>query len=116
MADKLKLLLAGLLVVTGIAGYYLLGDGTAMVLRVLSVLLGVVLALVVARFTAPGQQFYALGQESVVEARKVVWPTRRETLQMTGVVVLFAVVMALFLWLVDSVLGWIVRYLMGGNG
>lgn len=113
MTDKLKLLLAGLLVVAGLAGFYLLGDQAAMVLRVLSVLAGVGLALVVVRMTGPGQQAFALGQESIVEARKVVWPTRRETLQMTGVVLLFAVVMALFLWLVDSLLGWIIQNLMG---
>jgi len=113
MTDKLKLLLAGLLVVAGLAGFYLLGDQVAMVLRVLSVLAGVGLALVVVRMTAPGQQMFALGQESIVEARKVVWPTRRETLQMTGVVLLFAVVMALFLWLVDSLLGWLIQNLMG---
>jgi preprotein translocase subunit SecE len=113
MTDKLKLLLAGLLVVAGLAGFYLLGDQVAMVLRVLSVLAGVGLALAVVRMTGPGQQMFALGQESIVEARKVVWPTRRETLQMTGVVLLFAVVMAVFLWLVDSLLGWLIQNLMG---
>lgn len=113
MTDKLKLLLAGLLVVAGLAGFYLLGDQSAMVLRVLSVLAGVALALAVFRMTALGQQAFALSQESIVEARKVVWPTRRETLQMTGVVLLFAVVMALFLWLVDSLLGWLIQNLMG---
>ena len=113
MTDKLKLLLAGLLVVAGLAGYYLLGDESAMVVRVLSVLAGVALALVVLRMTVPGQKAFELGQESIVEARKVVWPTRRETLQMTGVVLLFAVVMALFLWLVDSLLGWLIQNLMG---
>jgi preprotein translocase subunit SecE len=113
MTDKLKLLLAALLVIAGLAGFYLLGDEAAMVLRVLSVLAGVGLALLVVRLTAMGRSALTLSQESIVEARKVVWPTRRETLQMTGVVLLFAVVMALFLWLVDGVLGWIIQYLMG---
>lgn len=113
MTDKLKLLLAALLVIAGLAGFYLLGDEAATVLRVLSVLAGIGFALLVVRLTSVGQSALTLSQESIVEARKVVWPTRRETLQMTGVVLLFAFVMALFLWLVDGVLGWIIQYLMG---
>jgi len=64
-------------------------------------------------YTSVGQRFFAFSQESVTEARKVVWPTRKETLQMTGVVVAFAVVMALFLWMVDGVLMYLVKLLMG---
>lgn len=111
MADNLKLLAAGLLVAAGIAGFYLLSDMPA-VLRVLSVLLSFVAAAGVVWFTAPGRRFYAFSQESVVEARKVVWPTRKETLQMTGVVVVFVIVMALFLWLVDGTLTWLVNLIM----
>jgi preprotein translocase subunit SecE len=111
MADNLKLLAAGLLVAAGIAGFYLLSDMPA-VLRVLSVLLSLVAAAGVIWFTEPGRRFYAFGQESVVEARKVVWPTRKETMQMTGVVVVFVIVMALFLWLVDGTLTWLVNLIM----
>jgi len=110
--DKIKLLLAGLLVVAGIAGYYVLADSPA-VLRVLSVLAGLAFAATVMWFTEPGKQFYGFSRESVAEARKVVWPTRKETMQMTGVVILFVIVMALFLWLVDGVLIWLVRLVMG---
>jgi preprotein translocase subunit SecE len=112
--DKLKLLAAGLLVVAGIAGYYVLADGPA-VLRVLSVLAGLALAATVAWFSEPGKRFYGFSRESIAEARKVVWPTRKETMQMTGVVVLFVIVMALFLWIVDGLLVWIVRLVMGGG-
>jgi preprotein translocase subunit SecE len=110
--DKLKLLAAGLLVVAGIAGYYVLAESPA-VLRVLSVMAGLALAATVAWFTEPGRQFYGFSRESVAEARKVVWPTRKETIQMTGVVILFVIVMALFLWVVDSVLISVVRLVMG---
>jgi preprotein translocase subunit SecE len=110
--DKLKLLVAGLLVVAGIAGYYVLADGPA-ALRVLSVLAGLALAATTLWFTEPGKQFYGFSRESIAEARKVVWPTRKETMQMTGVVILFVIVMALFLWLVDGVLIWLVRLVMG---
>jgi preprotein translocase subunit SecE len=63
--------------------------------------------------TAPGKQFHVFAQESVSETRKVVWPTRKETLQTTGIVFAFMVVMALFLWLVDASLLWIVKKLLG---
>jgi preprotein translocase subunit SecE len=112
MTDNLKLIAAGLLVVLGIAGFYLLADMPTVV-RVLSVLLGLAAAATVAWFSAPGRAFYAFSQEAVVEARKVVWPTRKETLQMTGVVIAFVIVMALFLWMVDGSLTWLVRLLMG---
>ncbi|MBI5329863.1 MAG: preprotein translocase subunit SecE [Betaproteobacteria bacterium] len=112
MADNIKLLAAGLLIVAGIAGFYLLADMPAVV-RVLSVLAGLGLAAAVAWYTESGRQFYAFGQESVVEARKVVWPTRKETMQSTGVVIAFVIVTALFLWLVDGALTWVVQLLMG---
>jgi len=112
MADKIKLVVAFLVVALGIAGFYLL-SGSPTVVRVLSVLAGVGLAATIAYFTVPGKAFFAFSQESVAEARKVVWPTRKETMQMTGVVILFVVVMALFLWLVDSGLFWLVKLVMG---
>lgn len=115
MTDKLKWLAAALLVVAGIAAFYMLGTAP-LVLRVLSVLVGVGLAAGVLWYTEVGQSIVDLGRESVVEAKKVVWPTRRETLQMTGVVILFVVVMALFLWLVDGFLFWLVQRLMGRGG
>jgi len=112
MADNIKLLVAALLVAAGIAGFYMLSDMPTVV-RVVSVLAGLATAAGVAWFTAPGRQFYAFSQESVTEARKVVWPTRKETIQMTLVVAAFVFVMALFLWMVDGSLTWVVRQLMG---
>ncbi len=111
MLDNIKLLLAALFVAAGIAGFYMLSDMPTVVL-VLSVLAGMVAAVAVAWFTVPGRQFFAFSQESLTEARKVVWPTRKETMQMTGVVALFVVVMALFLWMVDGSLTWLIKMLM----
>ena len=113
--DKIKLGFALLLLIAGIAGFYYLRDG-AMVIRVISVLSGVVLAGVVVWFTAPGKQFYAFSRESAEETRKVVWPSRKETLQTTGIVFVFVLVMAIFLWMVDAGLLLAVRYLMGQEG
>lgn len=112
MVDNIKLLVAALLVAAGIAGFYLLSEMPTVV-RVVAVLAGMAAAVGVAWFTASGRQFYAFSQESVTEARKVVWPTRKETMQMTGVVAVFVVVMALFLWMVDGALLWLVKLIMG---
>lgn len=112
MTDKIKLGLAVLLLVAGIAGFYLLSEH-ALVLRVLAVLVGVAMAIFVARFTGPGQQLFAFGKDSWTETKKVVWPTRKETFQTTGVVFLLVVVIAIFLWIVDASLMWAVKLLMG---
>ncbi len=112
MTDTPKLLVAFLLVVAGVAGFYYLRDAAA-VLRLLSVLAGLAAATAVMWTTVLGKRFFAFGKDSVAEARRVVWPTRKETLQTTGVVVLFAILMALFLWGVDATLMSIVNGLMG---
>ena len=112
MADKIKIALAGLLVVAGLAGFYYFADSPAIV-RIASVLAGSGAAAFVFLMTVPGKQFYAYAQESVAETRKVVWPTRKETLQTTGIVFLFVLVMSLFLWGVDWILLSIVKKLIG---
>jgi len=112
MADKIKLVLAFLLVVAGVVGFYALKD-SASVLRVIAVLFGVLAAIGVLWTTEPGKRLFGFAGDSIAEAKRVVWPTRKETLQTTGVVVLFAVVMALFLWAVDASLLLVVNKLMG---
>jgi preprotein translocase subunit SecE len=114
MADKIKLGLAVLLVVAGLAGFYLLKDNAA-ILRVASVLAGLVAAALVAWTTAPGREFFVFAQESVAETKKVVWPSRKETVQTTGMVLAFVLVMAIFLWIVDALLVWGVKLLMGSG-
>ena len=78
MADKIKLLVAFLLVVAGIAGYYYLSESAA-VLRFVSVLAGLLFAAAVVWTSEPGKRFYAYAQEAMVETRKVVWPSRKES-------------------------------------
>ena len=112
MADKIKLFVALLLVAAGVAGYYYLHDGAA-VLRLASVLVGLLLASGVALTSESGKRFFAFGRDSVAEAKRVVWPTRKETLQTTAVVIAFAIVMAVFLWVVDASLMLVVNKLMG---
>jgi preprotein translocase subunit SecE len=112
MADKIKIAVAVLLVAAGVAGYYLL-DQSPLIVRVAAVLAGLVAGALVSWLSGPGKVFHVFAQESTVETKKVVWPTRKETLQTTGVVFAFMVVMALFLWVVDAGLLWVVRKLLG---
>jgi preprotein translocase subunit SecE len=110
--DKIKIAAAVALAVAGLAGFYYLGE-SAMIVRVAAVMAGLIAGSVVFWLSEPGKQFYAYAQESVTETKKVVWPTRKETLQTTGIVFVFVIVMALFLWLVDASLLWAVKKLMG---
>ena len=112
MADRIKLGLAIALVIGGVWGYYYFSD-LAQVLRVLMVLGGLVAAGVVAWFTEKGRELFAFGQEAWQEGGKVSWPTRKETIQTTLVVFGFVVVMALFLFGVDSTLAMIIKLLTG---
>lgn len=112
MADKIKMLVAFLLIAAGVVGFYALGDAAA-VLRVASVLFGVLAAAGVFWTSTQGKRFFGFAGDSVNEAKRVVWPTRKETMQTTGVVILFAIVMALFLWAVDASLLMVVNKLMG---
>ena len=113
MADKIKFALALLLLMVGVAGFYLLSE-QAMIVRVLSVLAGVGAGAAVAWFTEPGQRFFAFSKEAAAETRKVAWPTRKETMQTTGIVFGFIVVMALFLWVTDKSLEWVLYDLVLG--
>jgi preprotein translocase subunit SecE len=112
-ADKAKLAAAGVLVVAGVAAFYLLGKQDLW-LRIVALL--VVLAAAVATFftSESGKQLIAFGRDSTREVKKVVWPTRKEALQMTGYVFAFVVVMALFLFLTDKTLEWLVYDLILG--
>ena len=112
MSDKIGLLVAFLLLSVGVAGFYYFHDA-ASVLRVIFVLGGVAAAVAVLWTTSQGKRLFAFGKDSIAEAKRVVWPSRKETMQTTGVVVLFAVLMALFLWGVDATLMSIVNMLMG---
>lgn len=105
-ADKAKLAVAGLLVVGAVAAFYLLGKQDLW-LRVVA-LLALLAAAVGMFFTSePGKALAGFGRDSVRELRKVVWPTRKEAIQMTGYVFAFVFVMALFLWLTDKTLEWL---------
>ncbi len=112
-ADKAKLAVAGVLVVAAVVVFYALGKQDLW-LRVAALLVLMVLAAVTFFTSEPGKQLIAYGQDSIREVKKVVWPTRKEALQMTGYVFAFVVVMALFLWLTDKTLEWLLYDLILG--
>lgn len=107
MADKIKFVLALLFLLAGIAGFYLLSDQPA-VFRVLSVLAGLGFCIALGLHSSPGRRFRDFARDAIIETRKVVWPSRLETFQMTGVVFVFVVVVSIFLWLVDKTLEWVI--------
>lgn len=113
MADKLKFAVALLLLVAGIAGFYLFAE-QPLIVRVLSVLAGVAAGAGVAWFTESGQRFFSFSQEAVTEAKKVAWPSRKETMQTTGAVFAFVLLMALALWIADKSLEWVLYDLVLG--
>ena len=112
-ADRLKVGLAIAALVAGIVGFYLLAEQPTVV-RVVSVIAGLAAGAAIAWFSNPGQRFFAFAKDSWAETQRVVWPTRKETVQMTLTVFAFVVVMALFLWLVDKTLEWVLYDLLLG--
>jgi preprotein translocase subunit SecE len=113
--DTLKWLLVLLLLSTGVVGFYYFSEHS-LLLRVVS-LLGVVgLAIFIALQTEKGRRTKNFLQQTQIEVRKVVWPTRQETVQMTGIVILMVVLVALIIWMLDSLLFWLVRLFTGQGG
>ncbi|MBB1520582.1 preprotein translocase subunit SecE [Aquipseudomonas guryensis] len=110
--DSLKWLVVVALVVAGVVGnqYF---SAEPLLYRVLVLLALAVVAGFVALQTAKGQAFFSLAKEARTEIRKVVWPSRQETTQTTLIVVAVVLVMALVLWGLDSLLGWLVSMIVG---
>ncbi|MFN7857043.1 MAG: preprotein translocase subunit SecE [Acidovorax sp.] len=112
-ANNAKLAAAAVLVIASVAGFYLLGKQGALVQWV-ALLLGLSAAAGVFLVSETGRQFIAFAKDAWREVKKVVWPTRKETLQMTAYVFAFVVVMALFLWFTDKTLEWVLYDLILG--
>lgn len=110
--DGLKWLVVVALIVAGIGGnvYY---DDQSLLYRVVGLLVIAIAAAFIAVQTVQGVAFWKLAKEARTEIRKVVWPTRQETTQTTLIVVAFVFVMALILWGLDTLLGWLVSLAIG---
>jgi preprotein translocase subunit SecE len=112
-SDKAKMLVALLLVIASIAGFYFLSQQGPWI-QWGALVVGLIAAAGTFLVSEQGKQLLAFGKDSWKEVKKVVWPTRKETLQMTAYVFAFVVVMALFLWLTDKTLGWVFYELILG--
>ena len=112
-ADKAKLATAGVLVIVAVAVFYLLNKQDTW-MRVAALLVLLVAAVATFFTSESGKQLIAFGRDSEREVRKVVWPTRKEAGQMTLYVFIFVVVMALFLFLTDKTLEWVIYDLILG--
>jgi preprotein translocase subunit SecE len=113
--DTLKLLVAGGVLLGGVVGYYNYPD-VPVVVRALGVMVALAIAIVIALQSVQGQALWRFVQGSRVEMRKVVWPTREEAIQTTIAVLVFALIMGVFFWLLDLFLLWFTRFLTGQGG
>jgi len=110
--DNLKLMLAGAIVISGIVAFYYFPEQSVLI-RTGGVIAATALGIFVAMQTTQGRELWHFIQGSRVELRKVVWPNRQETLQTTMAVIVFAIIMGVFFWLLDMLLLWITKSLTG---
>ena len=113
--DAVKFGVSAGLVALGVAAFYYLND-SGRLMRLLVLLAPLAGAVAIALLTGPGQQLIIFGRETQVEVKKVVWPSRQETIQTTGVIIAIVVVTALLLWILDMLLGGLTRWLLGQGG
>ena len=113
--DATKLGAAALLILGGIVTFYYFADSPRLV-RILAVVGTALAAAFLAAQTARGRTLLEFARETQIEVRKVVWPSRQETIQTTGVVILIVVIMAILLWLLDLLLSGFTRWLIGQGG
>lgn len=112
-ADKVKLAAVVALVLISVTGFYLLGE-QGPVVQWAALLVGLVAAVAIFLVSESGRQLVAFARDAWREVKKVVWPTRKETVQMTAYVFAFVVIMALFLWFTDKTLEWVLYDLILG--
>ncbi len=110
--DNVKLGLAIILLAIGFYGFYFFAE-QPLLYRVLGILLFVIIAGGIALTTSKGRALTSFMQGARTEVRKMVWPTRTETLQTTAVVLIVTIIIGIFLWLLDMLLGWIMKMIIG---
>ncbi|NCF28723.1 MAG: preprotein translocase subunit SecE [Gammaproteobacteria bacterium] len=115
LQDTLKWLVATLLLGAAVTAFYYYGE-ESLLLRVIGLLIVAGAAGAIAFTTDKGRAAWEFMRDSRTELRKVVWPTRKETTQTTLVVMGVVTLVAIFLWMVDGILSWIVRLLLGHGG
>jgi len=113
--DSIKLVLAVLITVAGIAGFYYFGN-ESLLLRVVSLLIAMAVAVALVMMTAMGQDFWGFVQGSQVELRKIIWPTKKETMQTTLIVMVMVLSVGILLWMFDGLLLWGIGMVTGQGG
>jgi len=111
--DSFKLLLAIAVLIFGIVGFYYY-EAESQLYRVLGVVFAVIVAVAISATTNLGQGLIGFGREARMEVRKVVWPTRQETVQTTFMVIVAVIIIGIFLWLVDMLLAQAIQLITGG--
>jgi preprotein translocase subunit SecE len=111
--DTFKLLLAIAILIAGIVGFYYY-EAESQLYRVLGVVFMAGVAIAISSTTNLGQNLIGFGREARMEVRKVVWPTRQETVQTTFMVLVAVIVIGIFLWLVDMLLAQAIQMITGG--
>lgn len=110
--DSLKWIVTILILAGAVIGNYVYGDQSVL-LRAVAVVFAIAIAGLIAAQTDKGRTALEFAKESRTEIRKVVWPTRQEAIQTTGIVLVATLIMSLLLWGLDSLLFWVVGLITG---
>ncbi len=113
--DKIKVTLAVAVLIAAVSGFYYYED-QSLLLRVIGMLVAFGVSVTIMLQTEAGRTAWAFVRDSRTEIRKVVWPTRKETIQSTLLVMVMVTIVGIFLWLLDMFLGWAVQLLTGQGG
>ena len=109
--DIFKLAVSALILIVGVAAFYMFAD-QPLLYRVLGIVAAVIVAAIIALTTARGRSLASFMQDARTEVRKMVWPTRVETLQTTIVVFIVVVILAIFLWIIDRTLTTLIQFVI----
>lgn len=113
--ETIKWVVVLVLIISGMVGFYYFDEQWIWV-RITALLVTLGIASFVAAKTEKGRSTLGFMRDSHIEVRKVIWPTPQETAQVTGIVIVMVVLVALIVWVLDSVLMWIMRLLTGAGG
>jgi len=113
--DTIKLGMALSIAVSAIVAFYIFSEYSTLY-RVIGLIAGAGASVAIAMQTEKGRYLWAFTQDAQTEVRRVVWPTRQETIQTTMIVVLTVTLVSIILWILDTFLGWLIRLLMGQGG
>ncbi len=113
--DNVMWALGLLVLLAGVFAFFRYSGEVMTLIRVVGLLVAAGVAIALVARTERGRDMFSFLRETDVERRKVVWPTRQETLQTTLMVLVITVIVAILLFIMDTIFGWVVRQLIGGG-